>query len=174
MAPPKESCSPIGCPFMDEVGDTREDCGFTFVENVEEVQFGLGIVEVKVEFVCKLFEGFVAHVLDAGIDHEVENVDDEFRVFAEIDVRVDTLFSEVAVDLAIFAAHAFHHLLAELDWRWVGFRVLTKNETKVDMEEFPGVVHHDVFQVAVSHAKEVRHDAVPCATQHVVFYDLRV
>lgn len=116
-------------------------------------------------------------VLDARVNHEVEEVEDESLVVPQIEEGLHTLLFEGFVVLVLVAAHRFDHLLADADGRLqhvLARGVLTEDKAKVDVEEVARVVNHKVLQVPVTHRHEIRHRTVARTASNVGFQDLLI
>ena len=72
---------------------------------------------------------------------------------------------------ALVASEAVHHALSQAERRRHGFGVAPENETEVDVEEVAGGFEHDVVQMAIPDAEDVRDDAVARAGLYVSLHD---
>jgi hypothetical protein len=81
-------------------------------------------------------------------------------------------------DLIIFrtlTTHAFNHGLVNTDWGHMDvflWRLLTKNETKIKMEELSVITDHEVLEMAVTKSKKVSGSSVCRIRKQIIRFDL--
>ena len=105
----------------------------------------------------------VHHIWYPCSNHEVEQAQKQVYRFPEDVVRFTAVPLEPAVSLAIHAAHGLDHLFDNPHGRGEWLRIFSQNVTKVYVEEAAIPAEHEIVQVAVANAENVRHDAVPRA-----------
>mmetsp|Transcript_15936 Transcript_15936/g.64259 ORF Transcript_15936/g.64259 Transcript_15936/m.64259 type:complete len:534 (-) Transcript_15936:632-2233(-) len=137
------------------------------VDQREEEALGVLVAEIESEAVLELLQfhlGVLREVLDAGVLHERHQVEQQGRVLPQRRVRLAALGLELLrVVRIVGVAHRLGHLLGQSEGRRVRLGVLAEDEAKVDVEEAAVGAHHDVVEVPVADAEEVRDDAIPRA-----------
>lgn len=103
-------------------------------------------------------------VLDTCMDHEMEEIQDQSLIVSEVQKGLHALSLESLIVRVLVTTHRIHHLLAYSNRRLphgLRWRVFTKDETEINVEEMPGLIDHQVLQVAVTHRHQVCDRAVP-------------
>lgn len=75
------------------------------------------------------------YIRDICINHEGYEIEDEVCTLPKYTERGKAEVREPRIVLRVHTTHSVNHLFANLDGRWVKFRVMPKYVAKVNMEE---------------------------------------
>ena len=129
------------------------------------------VLEVRHEAVVKVFEdplvGLELKVSHAGINHQVDQVEDVGPLVTQVLESLNKLRLECLVVMSLEPAHWSNHRLVDPDLRaqflleivWL----LSKNESEIDVEEDTILGDHQVFQMPISDSENVSGHALPSA-----------
>ena len=146
--------------FLDDDGEEGLD---TVVDDKVEELDGLLVVELQLELVVDFADGFVRFqrdVRNVGLQHQREQVENQIRVSAQVQVGGVAVLLEGLEVLGSVATHGLDHLLAQLHLRRERFRVPAEDEPEIHVEKFSASRQQQVVIVSIAHAQNVRDDAV--------------
>ena len=109
-------------------------------------------------------------ILDTCMDHEMEEIQDQSLIVSEVQKGFHALPLEGLIVRVLVTTHRIYHLLAYSNRRLphgLCWRVFTKDETEINVEEVPGLIDHQVLQVTITHRHQVCDSAVPGARLYV-------
>ena len=69
-------------------------------------------------------------------------------------------FAKLLVVFRVDTTHRFDHLFAQFHWRWQRLWIAAEDVTKVDVEQFASSRQHQIVQMTVANAQQIRNDAI--------------
>ena len=93
---------------MCDISYLREKRFHTFIKNRQKVPFCCLVVFIQAKLLRHLLDGVGSDVRYPAINHQVQQIDDKFRVFTEVFVDINTFGLKFI--LVYLPAHPVHHL----------------------------------------------------------------
>ena len=153
----------------------------TFFDDRDELFFCLYVSLIWHELLMhgcqQLFVLCKRQVLDASMDHQMEQIQYQTLVVSEVEEGFDTFPLEGFIVRVLVSSHGINHLLANTDG-WLQHSlcrgVFAEDEPEIDVEQMAQLVYHQILQVTISHRHQVSNCTIPRTTLDVDVQDLLI
>ena len=150
---------------MSSISDERHSAVDRVVDQLLERFQGAFLAGMEVELVLDSVRSilFCGNVFYVRVEHQVNQIDDYVGLFSQCAESLSTEVLEVSIVGAVRASHKVDHRLVDSHGRRLSdprFGILSKDVSKVDVEDPSVVCDQQVVQMPVSDAQNVGNHAV--------------